>query len=218
MLDNAPKQKLETHSSQDTEVSLFQSELQHNIHSYWPHFSPWMRNTPRRLSWSMQSQKVLHLMDKSKSHSMTETESGPAWNSHVLFNLFQVLLISKYSFDTRSEKAMVVGWWHLAAWLDVTPSLRRESLAPRHVLRHCTHTKGDRKCCSTLMREGVLWSYIRPEKREERGSLFSAASFSCAWRLLSYGHFLLTDMSFCNLFHLFSKRQIAFFNISYFFL
>lgn len=68
-LNECPSAEVWDWSFPRTPKYLFQSKLQHNIHSHWPHFSPWMRNTPKLLSWSMQSQKVAHYMQQfSKAH------------------------------------------------------------------------------------------------------------------------------------------------------
>lgn len=108
---------------------------------------------------------------------MTEICTWTPWNSHVWFDLHQIPLTSKHSFVTRRGRAVAVGWWQPAASLHGTPSLCRESLAPRLTWTNCTH-KGDGKACSTLMKEGVLWSYLQTEKWGERGSVFILCSLA----------------------------------------
>ena len=139
--------------------------------------------------------------------------------SHVQFDLYQILLITKYSFDTGSGRAMAVGWWQPAASFHAAHSLCHESLEPRLTLRYCTHTKGVWKACSTLMKEGVLWSYLQPEKRGERGSVFILCSLvqpcsmpACLlslWLLPVDKYILLQSIS-----SIFKKTDNTFFNIS----
>lgn len=167
----------------------------------------------------MQSQKVLHCMQQfSKAHlaAWQKPAQGHLEILMVQFDLHQILLISKYSFDTGSGSAMAVRWWQPAASLHAAHGLCHESLAPRLILH--TDRRGLKSRLNRRERRCSL-AYLQPEKRGERGSVFILCSLvqlcstpACLlslWLLPVDKYVLLQSIS-----SIFKKTDNTFFNIS----
>lgn len=61
------------------------------------------------------------------SGSMTKSCKATPWTACVWFDLHQIFLISKYSCDTRSRRALDVGWWQSAASFHLAQSVSWKS-------------------------------------------------------------------------------------------
>lgn len=151
---------------------------------------------------------------------MTETCTGTPWNSHVQFDLHEILLISVMLLWHQKWKSHGCGVVITCSFTPRSPqSVSWNPSTKTYIKTLRTHTKGAWKACSTLMKEGVLWSYLQPEKRGERSSVFILCSLvqpcltlACLlslWLLPVDKYVLLQSIS-----SIFKKTDNTFFNIS----